>query len=94
MEGSVKERERTPATKTDADADADADSDKEQQPSQARVGPIGRTRIDALIDILDVLEKSVQRYPPIKDGKQRFGNKAFKDWWENEVRDVSHSFCL
>ena len=44
--------------------------------------------ISKLLNVLDKLSKWVDETPPIEPEEQRFGNKAFRDWWFR-VRDVS-----
>ncbi|VDO99646.1 unnamed protein product [Soboliphyme baturini] len=34
----------------------------------------------SVVEMLDLLESWIADYPPINDAKQRFGNKAFRDW--------------
>ena len=40
-----------------------------------------------VLKLLDKLSESIEKYPP-HEQPQRFGNKAFTDWWLN-LRDVS-----
>ena len=44
--------------------------------------------IGKVLNLLDKLSKWVDETPPIDPEEQRFGNKAFRDWWFR-LRDVS-----
>ena len=43
--------------------------------------------IDKLLKVVEKLSRWVDEMPPVEQ-PQRFGNKAFRNWWE-KVRDVS-----
>ena len=43
--------------------------------------------IDKLLKVMEKLSRWVDEMPPVEQ-PQRFGNKAFRNWWE-KVRDVS-----
>ena len=42
---------------------------------------------EKLIELLNTLDKWIDEIPPI-DQPQRFGNKAFRDWFQ-KLKDVS-----
>lgn len=43
--------------------------------------------VEKLVELIEKLSRWVDETPPI-DQPQRFGNKAFRTWWE-KIRDVS-----
>uniref|UniRef100_A0A914HBC5 Serine/threonine-protein phosphatase 2A activator n=1 Tax=Globodera rostochiensis TaxID=31243 RepID=A0A914HBC5_GLORO len=47
---------------------------------------VGETA-NKIISILDILEAWIDEYPPEDMGKQRFGNKSFKKWFERFVSE-------
>ena len=43
--------------------------------------------LDKLLKIVDTLESWIEEFPPI-DQPQRFGNKAFRDWF-GKLKEVT-----
>lgn len=38
--------------------------------------------LEKLLKILDTMESWITEFPPVDQADQRFGNKAFRDWFE------------
>lgn len=59
---------------------------------ECHISPVSK----GILNIIEALNKMVEETPPI-DQPQRFGNKAFRDWYEKlkAVRNFSFlEFCL
>jgi len=54
--------------------------------------PQSRQAVDALVDVLDVVERLYNETPPVDNGTSRFGNPAFRDFYD-KVASVRCS-CL
>lgn len=37
--------------------------------------------VEGLLDVLDTMDKWIEEFPPV-DQPQRFGNSAFRDWFD------------